>query len=79
MGWRKRSGTALLESLSTKYCMVSEKTTSLHLACKHLLEQTKLVEVDRELGERLMVFQSSDKVAHKPSTAFPSQTLDNTT
>ena len=28
-------------------------------------EQTKLAEVDRELGERLMVFQSTDKVAHK--------------
>ena len=50
MGWRKRSGTALLESLSTQYCMVSEKTTSLHLACQHLLEQTKLAELDRELG-----------------------------
>ena len=34
--------------------------------CQHLLEeQTKLAEVDRELGERLMVFQSTDKVAHK--------------
>ena len=43
--------------------MVSEKTTSLHLACQHLLEQTKLAEVDRELGLRLTMFQSADKVA----------------
>ena len=39
--------------------MVSDKTTRLHLSYQHLLEeQTKLVEVDRELGERLMMFQS---------------------
>ena len=37
--------------------MVSD--TSLHLSCQHLLEeQTMLVEVDRELVERLMLFQS---------------------
>eukprot|EP00092_Neocalanus_flemingeri_P004451 GFUD01004786.1.p1 GENE.GFUD01004786.1~~GFUD01004786.1.p1 ORF type:complete len:913 (+),score=335.84 GFUD01004786.1:66-2804(+) len=70
---------ALLESLSTQYCMVSEKTTSLHLACQHLLEeQTKLAEVDRELGERLMVFQSADKVAHKltsPTLSVQSETF----
>ena len=37
---------ALLESLSSQYCMVSEKTTSLHLACQHLLEeQTKLADL----------------------------------
>ena len=41
----------MLESLSTQYFVVSDKTTSLHLSCQHLLvEQTKLVEVDRELG-----------------------------
>ena len=61
-GWRRWSGIAW-PCLSTQYCMISEKTTSLYLACQHLLEE--LTEVDRELGERLMVFQSSDKVAHK--------------
>jgi len=70
---------ALLESLSSQYCMVSEKTTSLHLACQHLLEeQTKLAEVDRDLGERLMVFQSADKVAHKltsPTLSVQSETF----
>jgi len=70
---------ALLDSLSTKYCMVSEKTTSLHLACQHLLEeQTKLAEVDRDLGERLMVFQAADKVAHKlssPTLSVQSETF----
>lgn len=49
-GWRQLG---LAGVLSTQYCMVSEKTTSL-LACQHLLEeQTKLAEVDRELAERL--------------------------
>ena len=43
----ERESAALLESLSTQYCMFSEKTTSLHLACQHLQEQTKLAEVDR--------------------------------
>jgi len=70
---------ALLESLSSQYCMVSEKTTSLHLACQHLLEeQTKLAEVDRDLSERLMVFQSADKVAHKltsPTLSVQSETF----
>ena len=51
--------------------MISEKTISLHLTCQHLLEE--LAEVDRELGERLMVFQSSDKVAHK----LPSPTVQS--
>ena len=61
--------------------MVSDKTTSLHLSYQHLLEeQTKLVEVDRELGERLMMFQSvstADMMTHKltsPSMSVPACT-----
>jgi hypothetical protein len=55
----------LLESLSTQYFVVSDKTTSLHLSYQHLLEeQTKLVEVDRDLGERLMMFQSCQHSRH---------------
>ena len=46
----------LLETLITQYFVVTDKTTSLHLSYQHLLEVTKLVEVDRELGERLMMF-----------------------
>ena len=66
---------ALLESLSTQYCMISEKTNSLHLACQHLMEE--LGEVDRELGERLMVFQSADKVAQK--LTFPTLSVQSET
>ena len=54
---------ALLESLSTQYCMVSEKTTSMHLAGQHLLKE--LAEVERELGERLLVFQLADMMVQK--------------
>lgn len=39
--------------------------------------QTKLAEVDRELGERLLMFQSADKVAHKPTT--PTLSVQNET
>ena len=66
---------ALLESLSTQYCMISEKTNSLHLACQHLMKE--LGEVDRELGERLMVFQSADKVAQK--LTFPTLSVQSET
>jgi len=69
----------LLESLSNQYCTVSERTTSLHLACQHLLEeQTRLAELDRDLSERLLVFQSADKVAHKltsPTLSVQSETF----
>jgi hypothetical protein len=45
--------------------VVSDKTTRLHLSYQHLLEeQTKLVEVDRELGERLMMFQYCQHSRH---------------
>ena len=56
----------LLETLSDQYCSVSDKTVSLHEACQHLLEeQTHLAELDKQLTERLTVFTSADKVAHK--------------
>ena len=57
---------ALLETLSSQYCSVSDKTVSLHVACQHLLEeQTRLAELDKDLGERLSVFLTADKVTHK--------------
>ena len=48
----------LLESLSSQYQEVSRRTTSLHEACQHLLEeQQQLAQLDKELQERLSVFQ----------------------
>jgi hypothetical protein len=48
----------LLDSLSTQYQEVSRRTTSLHEACQHLLEeQQQLAQLDKELQERLSVFQ----------------------
>ena len=72
VGWKRRSGAAwnCLSpwAPSTSW---SVTTSSLHHAYQHLLEeQTKLVEVDMELGERLMLFQSvsrhDDTQAHLP-------------
>ena len=55
---------------------------NLHLSYQHLLvEHTKLVEVDRELGERLMMFQSvstADIMTHKltsPTLSVQSETF----
>ena len=48
----------LLNNLSTQYQEVSRRTTSLHEACQHLLEeQQQLAQLDKELQERLSVFQ----------------------
>ena len=48
----------LLDSLSSQYQEVSRRTTSLHEACQHLLEeQQQLAQLDKELQERLSVFQ----------------------
>lgn len=61
---------SLLESLTEQYLAVSERTTSLHEACQHLLEdQTKLAEIDSDLQSRLAVFHQADKVAHKLCSA----------
>ena len=47
-----------LEELTGQYEMVSKKTTELHVACQHLLqEQTKLSETNNILQEKLKVFQ----------------------
>ena len=77
----ERAGASLelLETLSSQYCSVSEKTVSLHLACQHLLEeQTRLAELDRDLAARLAVFLTADKVAHKltsPTLSVHSETF----
>jgi len=53
----------LLDSLASQYQEVSRRTTSLHEACQHLLEeQQQLATLDRDLQERLAVFQQADKV-----------------
>jgi len=69
----------LLNNLSTQYQEVSRRTTSLHEACQHLLEeQQQLAQLDKELQERLSVFQAADKVAHKlmsPTLSVHSETF----
>ena len=76
---RAEDSLALLESLSSQYWSVSEKTVSLHDACQHLLEeQTRLSKLDKDLGERLSVFLTAEKVAHKltsPTLSVHSETF----
>ena len=63
---RTEESLGLLESLSSQYWSVSEKTVSLHDACQHLLqEQTRLAQLDKDLAQRLSVFLTAEKVAHK--------------
>lgn len=68
-----------LSELTLQYEMVSTKTTSLHTACQHLLEeQTRLAEVSQQVQERLQVFTEADKVAQKltsPTLSVHSETF----
>lgn len=68
-----------LSDLSKQYEMVSTKTTSLHTACQHLLqEQTRLAEVSQQVQDRLTVFQEADRVAQKltsPTLSVHSETF----
>ena len=84
---RTEESLTLLERLSAQYWSVSEKTVSLHDECQHLLEeQTRLAQLDKDLAQRLSVFLTAEKVAHKltsptlsvHSETFPSllETLD---
>ncbi|XP_023321299.1 conserved oligomeric Golgi complex subunit 3 [Eurytemora carolleeae] len=68
-----------LEELTGQYEMVSKKTTELHVACQHLLqEQTKLSETNNILQEKLKVFQEYEKIVHKlgsPTLSVQSETF----
>ena len=68
-----------MSELTLQYEMVSTKTTSLHTACRHLLEeQTPLAKVSQQVQERLQVFNKADKVAQKltsPTLSVHSETF----
>jgi len=68
----------LLE-LTDQYESVSKKTTELHVACQHLLqEQTKLSETNAVLQDKLKVFQDYEKIVHKlgsPTLSVHSETF----
>ena len=62
-------GLELLRHLSSQHEFVSAKSTSLHTACQHLLEeQTALSELAEELSLRLVYFTDADRIAQKLQT-----------
>ena len=62
-------GLELLRHLSSQHEFVSAKSTSLHTACQHLLEeQTALSELAEQLSLRLVYFTDADRIAQKLQT-----------
>ena len=56
----------LLQQLSSQHEFVSAKSTSLHTACQHLLEeQTALSGLCEQLSRRLVFFTDADRIAQK--------------
>ena len=56
----------LLQQLSSQHEFVSAKSTSLHTACQHLLEeQTALSGLCEQLSQRLVFFTDADRIAQK--------------
>ena len=56
----------LLQQLSSQHEFVSAKSTSLHTACQHLLEeQTALSALCEQLSQRLVFFSDADRIAQK--------------